>query len=137
MSDSYVFDSFAILAFLCGEPGGGDVSRLLREGEEGRARLLMTWVNMGEVAYIIERRWGRMRLLQVLASLEATAIEFISVGRELALAAARVKAQHALAYADAIAAALALDQKATLVTGDPEIRALEGVLRVRWLEQET
>lgn len=41
---------------------------------------------------------------------------------ELTLAAARIKAAHPLAYADAHAIAAALTHGATLVTGDPEIR---------------
>jgi predicted nucleic acid-binding protein len=133
VSEVYVLDSFALLALLGGEPGGDEVARLLREAQEGKIRLLMTWVNLGEVAYIVERRGGKKRLHQVLGMVEATALEMMSVGRELALAAAHVKARHPLAYADAFAAALAGQADATLVTGDPEFHPLEGALRMSWL----
>jgi ribonuclease VapC len=93
----------------------------------------MTWVNLGEVAYIVERRWGQERLCQVLATLDATALEVVLVERELALAAAHVKAEYPLAYADAFAAALALRTESALITGDPEFRLLEDMLDVRWL----
>ena len=83
------------------------MARLLWQAQEGEVRLLMTWVNLGEVAYIVERRWGIHRLHQVLSTLEATAVEVMPVERELALAAAHIKAKHPLAYADAFAAALA------------------------------
>jgi predicted nucleic acid-binding protein len=135
VSEAYVLDSFAILALLGGEPGANEVARLLREAQEGRARLLMTWVNLGEVAYIVERRWGERRLHQVMGTLEATALEVVPVRRELALAAAHVKARHPLAYADAFAAALAQQTDATLVTGDPEFHPLEGAIRMSWLSQ--
>ena len=95
----------------------------------------MTWVNAGEVAYILERRWGAERLYAALAVIEATALEIVSVGRELALMAAHIKANHAIAYADAFAAALAQHCTATLVTGDPEFKLLEGVLDIQWLPQ--
>lgn len=135
MDETWVLDSFALLALLGGEPGGEEVMRLLRQADNGETRLLMTWVNVGEVAYIVEQRRGVGRLHQVLATLEGTAVEIVPVERELALAAAHIKAMHPLAYADAFAAALAAKTGATLVTGDPEFRLLEGTLRIHWLPQ--
>lgn len=135
MGEAWVLDGFALLALLGGEPGSEEVVHLLQQAQEGKARLVMTWVNLGEVAYIVKRRWGEGRLHQVLATLEGTALEIVPVGRELALAAARIKADHPLAYADAFAAALAEQTGATLVTGDPEFRLLEDALHIHWLPQ--
>ena len=118
---TYVLDSFAILALLGGEPGSDKVARIMAGAVQDEHRLVMSWVNVGEVAYIVERRWGIDRLNQVLTMLEATAVELVVVGRDLALAAARIKAAHPLAYPDALAAALAIQLDAQLVTGDPEI----------------
>jgi ribonuclease VapC len=95
----------------------------------------MTWVNAGEVAYIVERRWGVERLYTALAVMEATELEIVSMERELALMAAHIKAEHAIAYADAFAAALAQHCAAKLVTGDPGFKLLEGVLDIHWLPQ--
>lgn len=137
MSETYVLDSFAVLALLGREAGSEQVSDLLRQAQEGKVHLLMTWVNVGEVAYIVERRWGRGRAYQALATLEATKIEIVPVGRELTLRAAQIKVKHPLAYADAFAAALAMHNEATLVTGDPEFKMLETTLPIHWLPQET
>jgi len=135
MSEPFVLDSFAILALLGKEAGSDKVSLLMRQAREKKVHLLMTWVNVGEVAYIVERRWGKSQLYQVLGTLEATKIEFVSVERELALLAASIKAKHPLAYADAFAAALAMQKGAALVTGDPEFKALENALTIHWLPQ--
>ena len=135
MTETFVLDSFAVLALLGREPGSQEVAELLRKAQEGEARVLMTWVNAGEVAYIVERRWGVERLYAALATMDATALEIVSVERELALIAAHIKAGHAIAYADAFAAALAQHCAAKLVTGDPEFRLLEGVLDIHWLAQ--
>lgn len=133
MSDRYVLDSYAILALLRREAGSEVVADLLRRGQ-GDADLLMTWVNVGEVAYIVERRWGKVRAYQALGTLEATGVEFVPAARELALGAASIKAAHPLAYGDAFAAALAVIRRATLVTGDPEFKCLEGDnLSVQWI----
>jgi len=135
VSDSYVLDSFAILALLGKEVGSDEVSDLLRQTQAGKVQTVMTWVNMGEVAYIVERRWGKGRLYQVLGWLEATGIELVVVERELALTAASIKAEHPLAYPDTFAAALAVTREATLVTGDPEFKILEPGLSIQWLGQ--
>lgn len=133
MSEPCVLDSFAVLALLGKETGSDEVSRLMRQAQEEKVQLLMTWVNVGEVAYIVERRWGKGQVYQVLGTLEATKIAFVPVGRELALMAASIKAEHPLAYADAFAAALAVREGAALVTGDPEFKALGDALNIHWL----
>lgn len=135
VDEVYVLDSFAVLALLGKETGSKEVSRLLRQAQEEKVHLLMTWVNVGEVAYIVERRWGRGRLYQVLGTLEATKIEFVPVERDLALKVAGIKAEHPLAYADAFAAALAAQRKAVLVTGDPEFKVLGEIVPILWLSQ--
>ena len=133
MNETFVLDSFAVLALLGREPGSQEVADLLRKAQEEEIRVLMTWVNAGEVAYIVERRWGPERLYTALAMMEATALEMVPIERELAIAAAHLKANHAIAYADAFAAALTQGLAATLVTGDPEFKLLEGVLKIQWL----
>lgn len=135
MNETFVLDSFAVLSLLGGEPGSEDVAKLLRLAHEEKARVLMTWVNAGEVAYVVERRWGSERMHSAVAMMEATALEIVPVERELALMAAHIKAGHAIAYADAFAAALAQHAMATLVTGDPESKLLKGILDIHWLPQ--
>jgi predicted nucleic acid-binding protein len=124
VSERYVLDSFAVLALLGKEPGSEKVEELLQKAKAEEVEVSMTWVNVGEVAYIVERRWGKARVYQVLGTLEATAVGIQEVGRELCLTAAEVKAGHPLAYADAFAAALAMREKAVLVTGDPGVEQL-------------
>ena len=135
MTETFVLDSFAVLALLGREPGSQEVADVLRKAQAEEIRAMITWVNVGEVAYIVERRWGLERLYAVLAAMEATALEIVSVERELSLMAAHIKAEHAIAYADAFAAALAQRCAATLVTGDPEFKLLEGILDIHWLPQ--
>jgi predicted nucleic acid-binding protein len=48
-------------------------------------------------------------------------IEVRLPGERLVLDAARLRADHPMAYADAFAAALAISEAATLWTGDPEL----------------
>jgi ribonuclease VapC len=132
----YVLDSYAMLALLGNEAGATQVKAVLQQAQAQTVRVLMSWVNVGEVAYTIERRRGKEHVHPVLALLEATKVQLIDVGRALALRAAEIKATHPLAYADAFAAALALDTDGVLLTGDPEFEALDGVIDIEWLPQK-
>lgn len=133
MDDTWVLDSFAVLALLQGEVGSDDVLAVLQEAKTGASRVFTTWVNVGEVVTIVERRWGRDKVHQVLGMLEATALEITDVDRDLALGAAAIKARNPVAYADAFAAALVVREEATLMTGDPEFRSLEELIQIHWL----
>jgi ribonuclease VapC len=131
----FVLDSFAVLALLNDEPGASRVEDLLRQARAGDVKLAMSLINLGEVAYIVERRQGEAAVRSILAFLEAIPLEFHSVGRARALAAAHIKAVHLVAYADAFAAALALELDSTLLSGDPEIQSLEGKISIEWMPQ--
>ncbi len=131
----YVLDSFALLAFLQDEPGGDRIKAVLAQAEAGRARLAMAIVNLGEAIYIIEREKGLTAAHAALAAIDQLPITLVDADRSLTLSAAHIKANHALAYADAFAAALAESSRATLLTGDPEFRQMEEEIKIEWLPQ--
>jgi predicted nucleic acid-binding protein len=80
----------------------------------------MSWINLGEVAYILERAVGADKARQIVQSLRRR-LELDLPSERRVLEAARIKARYAMAYADAFAVATALAHQATLLTGDPEI----------------
>lgn len=130
-----VLDSFALLAYLGDEPGAAVVERVLHAAARGTSRAWMTIVNVGEVLYVTERHRGPNAARAVIALMDSLAIRVIDAGRELTVDAAHIKANHALSYADAFAAALARRLGATLITGDPEFRCIKSLVRVKWLER--
>jgi predicted nucleic acid-binding protein len=80
----------------------------------------MSWINVGEVAYIIERMSTAERARDVVRQLRhRIALDLPSGSR--VLEAARIKARYPMAYADAFAVATALAHEAVILTGDPEI----------------
>ena len=129
----YVLDSFAMLALLQLETGADQVTALLREAKQEMSRVLMSLISLGEVVYIIERRWGETRLRNFLAYVKAAPVEIVPVDQDRVFAAAHIKAHHPISYADAFAVALAQELGATVVTGDPEFRSVEGLVSVQWL----
>jgi predicted nucleic acid-binding protein len=70
-----------------------------------------------------------------LARIDELPIEVVDADRTLTLAAAHLKADCPIAYADCFAAALAQVRNASLLTGDSEFRKVkpEHNLRIEWL----
>jgi ribonuclease VapC len=95
--------------------------------------VLITWVNTGEVLYVVRRRRGADAADLVLAALDQLPLETVNAGRALTLEAARLKSRFSIAYADAFCAALAKLTGLPAVTGDPEFRALEREIDLVWL----
>ena len=129
----YVLDSYALLALLNNEPGAARVEDLLRQAEVDEVELSLSVINLGELAYIIERRWGPEKLRAILAYIEATKIQLAAADQPRVLAAAHIKAQNPLAYADAFAVTLTQELNATLITGDPEFEAVSSQITIEWL----
>jgi predicted nucleic acid-binding protein len=113
---SVCLDSWAVLAWLDGEePAAAEVQAVF-----DHERPWMSWLNVGEVAYQLERRHGADEAAEVLRRLRA-AVALDEVSPQRVLAAAHLKAVHPIAFADCFAAATAAARDATLLTGDPEL----------------
>ncbi len=130
---TYLFDSFALLAYLNDEPGGERVQEVLALGKSHKCRLVMSLINLGEVLYITERTRGLPVAQTVQALIESLPLELLEASRDLILDAAHIKASYTLSYADAFAVACAIQENATILTGDPEYKTVEDLVQVEWL----
>jgi len=133
MPESKVIDSWALLAWLRAEPPAAHVNTVLQQADAGELQLLMSWINVGEVYYMLVRKHDPTLAEEFLARLPSLPIRLMVPNEEDIIAAARLKATRRLAYADAFAAALTQRENATLITGDPELRDMTDVLRVEWI----
>ena len=129
-----VLDSYALIAYFRGEPAGFPVKEFLQKAGKADKPVHMTEVNYAEAQYMILRKDGAVAWSQVAKTLAALPIEFHPADRGLADLAADFKARFRLSLADAFAAALAKQQKAELITGDPEFKSLEKEIRIHWLK---
>jgi predicted nucleic acid-binding protein len=111
-----VLDSWAVLRFLeNADPVAPLVGDLLE-----RERPLMSWINVGEVYYVIRRASGEDDAMETVRDLRDV-IDVRLPDERMVLDAARLKARFPMAYADAFGAALTISEAATLWTGDPEL----------------
>ena len=110
-------DAWAVVAWLQNDPAA---SRM--QAHVGDSRCCMSWVNAGEVHYVVHRRTDRHTADRVIAQLRVD-VDLIDATGARALDAAAIKATHRMSYADCFAAATALEFGVPLITRDPEIIA--------------
>lgn len=112
---SVCLDSWAILAWLDGEQPA-----LSRVGELIPSRPVVSWINLVEVYYRLERDHGREAADTTLTELRRTLAPELP-GTARMVGAARIKAGAPIALADCFAIATAAAHGLVLFTGDPEI----------------
>lgn len=110
-----VLDAWAVLHLL-----GSSDAAATRVARALEADPVMSWMNIGEVAYVLERRVGRDAAEEAVRDLRPL-LRLDEVTPERTLAAARLKAVHGCPCVDAFAAATALAHDAVLLTGDPDL----------------
>ena len=132
MKKKKVLDSYALLAFLEKEGAYARIQDLLATED---APVFMNAVNVGEVFYILSRQRGERAAEYFLSVvLPGLPISVLDNSFDNVIAAARLKAKHALSFADCFAAATAIRENAVLVTGDPEFRKLGKAVTVEWID---
>lgn len=129
----YVLDSYALLAYFNSEAGGDGVKQLLDSALDGKFTLYLSLINLGEIYYLIHRRRGIEKAQETLETLRSLPVILCESSEARVLAAAEIKAEYPISYADAFAAALSQEMGAILVTGDPEFKKLEPILAISWV----
>jgi predicted nucleic acid-binding protein len=118
-----VLDSWAVLRWLEGiEPAAGRVETAVAD------HAVMSWINLGEVFYIVSRASGATVARDTVSDIRARVL-LDDASPERVLDAARIKAEFPMALADAFAAATAIAHDATVLTGDPELLDRSGPWR--------
>jgi ribonuclease VapC len=126
--NDYILDSYALLAYFEAEEGSDRVKELLIAAKARKCELM----------YIVERERGLSAAQDTLIRIEELPIHIINADRTVTLAAAHLKMDCPIAYADCFAAALAQLRNAALVTGDPEFGKIkaERKIHIEWLAKQ-
>ena len=129
----WVFDSWALLAFLEDEPAAEKVENLIARANEAQGRLFISAINLGEIWYSLARSRSEKAADQAVVEISNLGIKGVDPGWPLIRLAASFKARFRLAYADCFAAALSKVHQCPVVTGDPEFKQLEQKVQVFWV----
>jgi len=129
----HVLDSSALLALFQREEGYEIVEGFLSSAKRGETELIMSEINYGEVLYISGLYRGKERMREVKHLIEMLPLRLVPVNREAVERAAELKVDHPIAYGDAFAVALALEEGAILATKDRELESVSHRIEVLWI----
>lgn len=127
---AYVLDAFAFMTYLENEPGAERIEQILQDVQDGRARAFISIINLGEVIYNTERRYGLAKAQDALALIQRMPIEILPADDQTVLAAAHIKANHPISYADAFVVVAAQKLNGILMTGDPEFQDITELVQI-------
>jgi uncharacterized protein len=131
-----VLDGWLVMEWLKERPRTAQLFReLLEMVEASKVELFMSEITAGEIYYLTAKDWGTCRAEEMLWLFETWSVQTLNASRERILDAARLKAIHAISYADAFVAALAIELDLPVITGDPDFRMLEARIgrKLHWV----
>lgn len=111
-----VLDSWALIRYLDDDHPAADAVADVIEND----RPIVSWISLGEVFYVVRRAAGEDAATTTLRDLRGVVIADLPTDGRI-IDAARIRADHPMAYANAFAAATAIAHNAVLWTGEPEL----------------
>ena len=137
-TEKIVLDAWAMLALIFGEePAASVVKAVFQQHGVSRRHVYMSWINLGELSYILARKKGLEIADDVLKDINLLPITLNEPKKADILDAALIKARHRVSYADAFAISLANRLNGTLYTGDPGIVSLQNVVKLKRLSRKS
>ena len=133
---TYILDAFAFMAYFENELGAERVEQILQQVRSGKARACISIINLGEVIYNTERRYGLSKAQDTLALIQEMPVEVLPADDQTVFAAAHIKANHPISYADAFVIVAAQQLDGIVMTGDPEFHDVTELAKIEWLKQK-
>jgi predicted nucleic acid-binding protein len=134
----YILDACALIAVLKNESEMPKVKALFVQANNGTASILMHIVNKMEVYYGFITDRGLLEANKLMKIVDELPVKYIyTINRKVYKTGCRLKGTYNISLADSIAAAVAYDRGAVLVTKDGEFKPLQEKERlpVFWLRQ--
>jgi len=128
-----VLDTWAMLAYLDGEPAAEQVRQVLRRARKKQVLVLFSLINYGECLYVTEREHGLQQAQRAAGIIDQLALRVVPADLPLVFAAAHIKARYPVSHADAFSIALTKRTGARVMTGDVEFKSVESEISVHWL----
>jgi len=119
MTDQYLMDACALIAYINDEDGADVVDDILTRTYSGNATVSMSMVNLLEVYYGVLRDFGKDKAEEVLNETLSLPISIVSdLSIDALKEAGRLKASYKMSIADSIALSIASVSGYIIVTAD-------------------
>ena len=119
MSNVYILDACALIAFLSGENGSDKVKLIFQDAFEEKVILKMNQINLLEVYYNTIKKYNQNTANKILEEIEELPIEIIiGLKNDVLKEAGRIKTKYKIPLGDSIAVAECIVRNGILVTSD-------------------
>ena len=130
ITNVYVLDTSALMAFLQSEAGSDTVRDLLKQAYTKNVSILVSFMTFMEIYYITLRKHGENEAKEGLRFLNSSPLLRIESEEDTGIIASEIKSKYSLSVADAWIVALAKEHNAILVHKDPEFDQVESEIRM-------
>ncbi|MBI5823230.1 MAG: type II toxin-antitoxin system VapC family toxin [Chloroflexi bacterium] len=134
---AYILDAFAVMAYIQGEPSAQRVKKILQDAKQNKCHVYISIINVGEILYNVERNKGMASAQDILTLLQGLPIEILPADNQTVLAAAHIKANYPISYADAFVVVAAQKINGIIMTGDPEFEEVTELAQIEWLKKRS
>lgn len=124
MAKTYLLDTSAVFTLTKGEDGSDTVADILTLAKAAKCVVLMSFASFMELYYITWMAQGESSAKELIILVKSLPVQRVDSSERITLSAGRIKALHRLSVADAFIAATAIDNNATLVHKDPELKVI-------------
>lgn len=132
----YILDSYAFMAYFQGEVAAQKVKEIFINAKKGKCKIYISVINLGEILYNIERDAGIEGAKYALSVIQDLPIELLPAETETVIAAAHIKANYPISYADAFVVGAAQKINGVIMTGDPEFEEVTQLVQIEWLKRK-
>lgn len=128
-----VLDCWAVLAYLNKEPGCKMIKTIFEDAQRHAATVLLHKINLGEIYYILIRRFSQGNADKIITWFLLCPIILVDLRDDILFEAAKMKAHYPMSYADCFVAATAIANNGSILTGDPEFKKIDTLVKITWV----
>lgn len=128
-----VLDCWAVLAYLNKEPGWKMIKTIFEDAQRHATTVLLHKINLGEIYYILIRRFSQGNADKIITWFLLCPIILVDLRDDILFEAAKMKAHYPMSYADCFVAATAIANNGSILTGDPEFKKIDTLVKITWV----
>lgn len=128
-----ILDTHTILSYLDGESSAELVANIISDAIEEDVPICITAVNAAEIWAILAQRVSENDATRSLNELQQLGIQVVEADWNLALEAGVLKSRYKLSLSSCFTAALTIQMRGVLITGDEEFKRVDKGVSIDWI----
>jgi len=133
MKKRKILDSSALLRFFSCGKGYELIEKELEIAQKEEQKILLNLINLGEIYYAVKNKFNKETAEKTLEFINNLPISICLASKEVILRAADLKSDFGIPFVDAICAASAIIENATILTCDFDFKKVSSEVEIIWV----